>query len=313
MIKLFFKKVPALFLVFVVFFPHLLFATSLQFEKSTLEVSVGMKVPVRLMLVQDGTAVNALEGSLTFDPEYLTPTSVLDGSSIISTWVKSVDLKDTKAQKGSLLFSGIIPRGVVTGGEVVTVVFTAHKEGGTHVAGTGIAYKNDGKATPVILAPVELPILAKKDGVTSEAILPNDNVPPQITRLDIAQNEAMFEGAYFIVFAAKDAESGVDHFELLETSTKIPSGKENEAFSWKVVTSPALLMDQTLKSYVYLKVVDRNGNSSIKELETRADLSPQKVNSWFSYLLTLGILIVSVFGVLFFFYHRRQGTSHDSY
>jgi hypothetical protein len=306
------KKIIAGAIISFLFLPEVLFASSLQFEKTTLEVSVNEKVPVRLMFVKDGAAINALEGSLTFDPAYLTPTAVLDGGSIIGTWIKNIDLKDERALRGSLLFSGIIPRGLTVGGEVVTVIFTAHKKGETYVAGTGIAYKNDGKATPTVLTPAQLPVAVKEAGIVMKSDIPTDTTAPVITRLDIAQNEAMFDGGYFIVFAAKDGESGVDHFELFETSTKASSTTLEKA-SWKVVKSPALLTDQSLQSYVYLKAVDRNGNSSIKELVARADLSPQKVNSWFSYLPTLGILIVSVFGVLFFFYHRRQGIRHDSY
>jgi hypothetical protein len=296
------------------FLPQVLFAASLGFNENKVELGVGGKIKVPLTLNTEGTPINAFEGSYSFDPEFLTPTAILDGDSIVSTWIKSADLHDAAAKRGSILFSGIIPKGTNAVGNVITILFTASKAGSTHIAGAGIAYKNDGKGTPIVLSPLQMNIEVKGTvSKTEEDKASKDTTPPIITRLDIVQNEAMFDGAYFIVFAGKDEGSGIDHFELLEKSSRESIIEVEKDSDFKVIKNPSPLSDQTLASYVYLKAVDREGNFSIKELRTRADLSPQARNSWFKNPWTLGILIVTVFGILFFFYHRRQGLTHESY
>lgn len=64
---------------------------------------------------------------------------------------------------------------------------------------------------------------------------------------------------YFFLFVAQDKGSGIDYYLIKESAGFIFS-----KFSpWKKVDSPYILQDQNLQSYIYLKAVDRSGNTRL--------------------------------------------------
>ncbi|MBU1877154.1 MAG: cohesin domain-containing protein [Patescibacteria group bacterium] len=82
-----------------------------------------------------------------------------------------------------------------------------------------------------------------------------DVTPPEEFTLEIGQELTIFEGKYFLSFATIDKISGIDHYEVRD-------GKGD----WKIAESPYLLKDQSLKSKILVRAVDKAGNEKIGEI-----------------------------------------------
>jgi len=94
----------------------------------------------------------------------------------------------------------------------------------------------------------------------------------------------MFEGKYFLVFATQDKKSGIAHYEVQENRRqKIESRK------WIETESPYILKDQELRSYIFVKAVDKAGNERIAVVEPRYPIK------WYEMYEIWGIIIVMIF------------------
>jgi len=104
-----------------------------------------------------------------------------------------------------------------------------------------------------------------------------DTTPPEEFPLEISQEPSIFEGKYFLSFATTDKTSGIDHYEVRE-------GKGD----WKIAEIPYLLKDQSLKSKISAKAVDKAGNERIAEY-----LPPRKpFPYWIIFIIIICLIII---------------------
>ena len=111
-----------------------------------------------------------------------------------------------------------------------------------------------------------------------------DTTPPEPFEPQIGQDPKVFEGKYFLSFVTQDRMSGVAHYEVAELRRTLLGGTE-EKKEWKVGESPYLLEDQSLRSVIKVKAVDKAGNERIEEI-----VPPYKV-TWKDVLVIILILI----------------------
>ncbi len=90
--------------------------------------------------------------------------------------------------------------------------------------------------------------------------------------IELLSDQRVFDGQYFIIFDAQDKQTGIDHYEVLESEPGAESAGESgrsdlirrfikgKTPQWKVAQSPYLLEDQKLQSEVHVKAVDKAGN-----------------------------------------------------
>ena len=111
-----------------------------------------------------------------------------------------------------------------------------------------------------------------------------DATSPEEFKPEIGKASAVFEGKYFLSFVTQDRMSGVAHYEVAELRRTLLGGTE-EKKEWKVGESPYLLEDQSLRSVIKVKAVDKAGNERIEEI-----VPPYKV-TWKDVLVIILILI----------------------
>jgi len=121
--------------------------------------------------------------------------------------------------------------------------------------------------------------------VTFRAMI--DSTPPEDFKPKIGRDPAVFEGKYFLSFATTDKTSGIDHYEVLEQKRTLVRGE-------KAAESPYLLKDQSLKSKILVKAVDKAGNERISEI-----IPPKKP---FPYEIVILILIGA--GIIWWLIHK---------
>jgi hypothetical protein len=196
-------------------------------------------------------------------------------------------------QTGKIYFLGGIPGGYSGDGILGRIIFRAKKEGKAQVKfdETCQVLLNDGLGTPAKLKTegANFEILAQKREVPQnewEELLKGDKNPPERFKIKIGKDPSVFGGKYFIVFSTADKESGIDHYEV----------KEGEG-EWKIEKSPYLLKDQSLKSKILVKAIDKASNERIEKI------SPSFGMNWKNALLFL-IPILLLAGIIFWLFKK---------
>jgi hypothetical protein len=211
--------------------------------------------------------INAIFGELTYDQDILELVSTSNANSIISLWVEA----PTTQNNGIVSFSGIVPGGFGGQGKIISLIFkskTGDKEISKFVKIKEIeVLRNDGtgQAVTTKIISASQNIIDVLD--VSSAL---DTNAPELFKPLLSKNNPLLGDQSYLIFNTTDKGSGVAKYFVAESKTelKIKDKKTvEEGVVWVEATSPYLLTDQSLSSYVYVKVVDRSGNVLVAELE----------------------------------------------
>ena len=294
------KKIFLLFIILLFILPTRVFGAQLFFGVKSPMVSLGDKFEIGVFLDSKGEVINAGEGQITFPADALELDGFYTGSSILPFWVQSPAL----VLPGVVSFSGVVPGGFNgSKGYLFSLIFKTLKPGPAAIASNNEQILlNDGKGTLTSITRAPLTIM-----VTDKAATPSfkplyDATPPELSKPQVAQDPAIFNGNYFLTFAAQDKGSGIDHYEIME---KPPWYSIDWFFAkpqWVKAQSPQLLQDQELRSIILVKAVDVAGNQIIS---TNAPLHNV---SWYKNYLIWIIIIVIVLAWAGFriFYVRKK-------
>jgi len=302
----------ALFSVFFVLSPLISQAAELKLSSPN-ELSVGQQFQVDVILNTEGEQINAIEGKIVFPDELLEVKEIRDGNSIVNFWIerpKAETRKDTNTNTnlhesvrvdscgetnnscGFVYFSGIMPGGYNgSQGLILSTIFLAKKEGsGLIEIQKAKTLLNDGKGTE---AEVRIKNLEFRISKSSASQIPNskfqipDTEPPEDFKPEVAQNPEMFEGKYFLVFATQDKGSGIAGYFVHETTRK-KDATRIDTKRWVEAESPYVLKDQKLKSFIYVKAVDKAGNERI------VIVPPKYPLKWYEKGEIWGIIVVAI-------------------
>jgi hypothetical protein len=122
-----------------------------------------------------------------------------------------------------------------------------------------------------------------------------DTTPPDPFTPEIASDSALFGGQYFLVFAATDQQSGIDHYEVREGSS-----------SWVTATSPYLLKDQTLSHSIAVRAFDKAGNFRLVRLPAEHPTPAPSPNAPFEWGIVIVLFVVLLF--LIFLWKKRRSS-----
>ncbi|MFN3692826.1 MAG: hypothetical protein ACK4SL_01845 [Candidatus Paceibacteria bacterium] len=272
--------------------------------------------------------INAIDGVITYN-EAINPVDISIGQSIFPIWVEQPVIdKDSR----TITFAGGIPNGYcgrVEGDPRLTntllqIVFRAPglTVGGTDVPALGTvtfkpetrAFLNDGFGTEAQLQTLgaEL-ILNQVVGSTIvddwRDVITADNIPPEEFSITLEKDEFAFDKKYYIVFNTTDKQSGISHYEVIEEPVE-----DTRLFTfgaattvWTETRSPYVLNDQSLKSTIRVRAVDKAGNEYI------ATLAPKNASleRWPLWMIASGgsaVVALVVLTLLIWYWRRRRKT-----
>jgi len=207
---------------------------------------------------------------------------IRDANSIINFWIEQPKLE----QAGIVGFSGIIPGGYQEErGLLFSLIFLPKNQGrGTINIQTTKALLNDGNGTAALLSISPYQFTISGTGKASLVSTIIDKERPESFIPKVVSDPNIFEGKYFLVFATQDKGSGIDHYEIKEAKYKF-----FDFFAkWITVESPYALQNQKLRSYIFVKAVDRDGNMQIE------GISPQNPLAWYENYLVWFIIVITV-------------------
>lgn len=321
-------------LLFIAFQINTSQAAVLYFSPAGGEEQIGdeFTVDAKIDLESGEECVNVIEGVIGFDNNFLELVDFATGDSILSLWInlpKNADMPEVN-RTARLTFSGGTPGGYcgkIPGdpgasnivGKLIFKVkkyqpeIAADSNARVYFLDTTRVLLNDGMGTAAKVTRQEGNYhIAKEDSTPKqewENLLTADKTPPEPFILEIQQNPELYEGKNYLIFSTTDKQTGLDHYAVAETRmapeggqswwkkivTAIFIGKIDES-QWQIATSPYVLKDQSLKSNIKVKAVDKAGNERLAEFmpkaEPRAGLNILKF--WPLVLLLIVIVIVLI-------------------
>lgn len=295
------KKILIISIVVALFclvFLNSTFAATLTLSTPKTNLSIKEEFIVDILVnVDQGENLNAFDIILTTSPN-LTFSRTEDGSSIVGLWIEK-----PAVDNNVIHFSGIIPGGF-TGlinplisdplqnkkpGAITRLIFYGNEAG---QATLNITKKsilaNNGIGTVLNINSNDLTLLIDET-IFSNEIPQKDITPPEHFVISLFKDPNLFEGKYVLLFETKDKESGIDYYEVKEPNN-----------DWKRAGSPYITSDQPPQDTIYVKAVDRAGNSIIEELISKIPISQKIIQP-----KTLQILIFIVFIILLFIIMMR--------
>ncbi len=230
-------------------------------------------------------ALNAIEGKVIFPSELLELKEIKNGNSVINVWLE----QPAVGQAGEIAFSGITPGGYKGAKRLIFSMVFMVKQGGEGVfqMGNSRVLRNDGEGTEAKLKTFDLQFTApeKEPAVEVPAVKAKDNNPPETFTPEVGRDSTVFGGKWFLVFATQDKVSGVDHYEVKESQQRFFMLFQK----WVLAQSPYILTDQELRSFIFVKAVDKAGNKRIIQI------APQNPMSWYENYENWLIIIIGVF------------------
>ncbi len=308
MIKIFkpkqFKNTILLIVGFILF-PTFVSGAVLYLEPAQGEYQPGDTFVVNLRMDTEGECTNAIEANLSFS-QILAATDFSRGQSIITLWIRAPEINQ---ELGLISFSGGIPGGYcgrIPGdpeasnslGKIIFripgMIVGELKENIAEVKflDTSQVLLNDGLGTKAELTTqgATFKIVPARTEPLEEdwyEEIKKDDILPEPFEIEIHQEETIFEGKYFITFQTQDKQSGIDYYETKE-------GNKN----WKRAESPYLLEDQSLRTIIIIKAVDKAGNERTAEKEPLTKPIP--------WLIIISILILVLMGSGYLLYKKRK-------
>jgi hypothetical protein len=254
----------------------------------------------------DSQCINAAHVVIQYPATTLRAVDFGRGNSIFSLWVGDPKI-DTVA--GTVDFSGGVPGGYcgripgdpalsnILGSVVFTVVGSSTKSATIQFSSASTLYKNDGLGTAVAPAlqnaTITISPTAKLSSNPWIAEVSADTIPPEPFLISLESTRGVFDGKYYIVFSTVDKQSGLDHYEVLENKAWVPA------------TSPHVLADQSLKSPIEVRALDKAGNIRVGTYNQGPP--PPRQYSFGDLLLALIVLIAFIIVVGASMYaHRRM-------
>lgn len=220
-----------------------LFAARVYVESSTTTAREVSATALTVKLDTEGTTVNTVEGSLVFVGMKDRILDIHTGDSGLTLWPNKPSLS------GNVIsFTGGEPNGV-QGSDLTLFTVIAEPQ----IADTSyidfkniFIYTNEQEDSPISLT--QQPVLVSS--LSRGNVIEPDTTKPLPFSIEIARDDALFEGKHFISFVTQDSGTGINYYEVQEgDNPPLRSG------------SPYVLQDQSLASTIIVTAVDNSGNT----------------------------------------------------
>ena len=283
--------------------PAGVFAAQGTLEGDISEMNIGDRFEVRFFLDTEGSEINAVEGKIFFPGAFVFEEMRI-GNSLINFWVDKPRVIESCSAVCEIPFSGIIPGGYNSRrGFVFSFVLKSGVQGdGKIYAENTKVLLNDGLGTelPLRVEDYEVRVSSKIPETARVAPRVDDRDKPEAFTPVISQDQNIYDGKWFLAFAAQDKGSGVEGYYVYEKRNPKLGLVDGDMLpvnaTWVIAQSPYVLMDQELRSHVFVKAVDVAGNERVVTMSpSNSDVRYESVRE--NSIIVLGI--VMAFGILF--------------
>ncbi len=270
-----------LFFLTLLFLPNLLLAGELFMESS--EEMPGVASPFLVyVFVSSAEEANVVAGTLNFDTEVFDVKKINTGSSIVSFWIE----KPSERQSGAINFSGMVAGGFTSSQvKLFSVEFVPRlaTESELNISNQQLL-AHDGRGTSLPIDAMPFLITTKSALFANEEVV-KDVEPPESFTPIVVKRDDWLDGKAVLIFDTTDKDSGVEAYYLKEVAYSWLAPLS----SWRLVTSPYEIKDQSLRNFIYLRAQDKAGNNRLVMIE------PEDKRPVYPFLLIPTFLLVVVF------------------
>lgn len=305
---------------------HVAQAATLYIDPPQPSLNRGDAVTLSVRLDTDeaaGECINSIDGVITYN-DAINPVDISIGQSIFPLWVEQPTIDKEKRQ---ITFAGGIPNGYCGRVEgdprltntILQLVFRApglsvgtapvDNQGSVAFAPETKAYLNDGFGTEANLQTLGAQITLNQ--VVGNEIVDDwrdtvaaDTIPPEPFSVTLGRDDFAAQQQYFIEFNTTDKQSGISYYEVIE---ELPEEARLFGFGaatapWLETRSPYILKDQTLRSTIRVRAIDKAGNEYI------ATLAPQNAtnDALYIYIALGSVALTIIIAVVVWFWLRRR-------
>lgn len=260
---------------------------SVDFVISPQTIGLDKKLIASVAIHPKDAGINAIEGSVFFDPTIVSFKNYVTHNSLVDLWI----LRPTVVSSGRIDFAGIMPGGVTSSGTIVELEFVSKNVGETSIELGEISLGLQSSAGQIARPENQKKsISVQQIGGSSIASDIKLDAGPVFYPAEIGRSSAIFDNNWFISFLAKNT----SEYFVQESTYWSP-----RADDWVAIESPYVLQDQKLGKYVFIKARDVSGNETIMKI------SPQWYNQtsvWLVFALVASVIILIV-GILM---HKRN-------
>ncbi|HCC04865.1 TPA: hypothetical protein DEP58_00990 [Patescibacteria group bacterium] len=311
-------------------FPYTTYAVQIFLDttENTHNLSDTFYIPVRIDT--QGECINAVTVEVAYNPDEISIQDVSTGESVLTLWTQFPLIQKNEGKElGQVLFEGGIPGGycgrvigdpgqtnilaklVVTGVRQQEFATDTSKVSQVVLGPATKAYLHDGSGTeaPLTLAGSTLVLTYSSSSPNNLWLsdVKQDVIAPELFEITLVEGPSVGSNKHYIAFNTTDKQSGVDHYEVLETDPDrfgFLTWTPRESY-WVIASSPYELRDQNLHSKILVKAVDKNGNERI--VTYTPPMSPFVVlTQSYTALLLVGVLVFIVFLVLYKTIRRKR-------
>lgn len=274
-------------------------------------------VPVRIDT--QGACVNAVEVEVSYDPQEISVRDIALGNSILTLWTDEPIVRRSEggAELGKVYFAGGVPGGYCgrvagdpgTSGILVELVVRGVPQalaiGETSTTTlflmpNTVAYRHDGSGEPAehTLLGAEL-TLVQTEGAPQDVWaqdVARDTTAPELFDITLVPGPSAGNRKSYIVFNTVDKQSGISHYEVLETDPDrfgLLKWFPRESL-WTKAESPYILRDQRLHSKILVKAVDRKGNERVVTYEPPVTLVDELTHPYMLIAIALGLVVLVI-------------------
>lgn len=245
-------------------------AATLQVSPSSSKISVGNIASIKFTVNTDGKAINNVDGTVQFPTDLLEVISVSKSTSIFTLWVEDPKFSNTL---GQITFNGGVPNPGYNGygGEIVSVVFKAKKQGTANIFYADSAVReNDGLGTDILSSKqtgtIQIEVANEVINVKPTVSLPDKPIVISSTHSD---SDKWYQGnsASF----SWNIPDGVTSIQTLfnKTQNSTPTVAYDNTVSQRTVNN---LTDGIM--YFHIRYINSNGNGPITHYKIQVDNTP---------------------------------------
>jgi len=285
------KKIYFILLFGALFLPFaFVLASDVYIDTEHQDLFVGDTILFSVRVDSENKNINVVEGSVLLDyaKESASLIDINTAGTEFSLWPgKPLPSEDNT----SISFTGGVPGGLNSKDALIfNIVLKLQKAGRIALTPNNFSvYLNDGKGTKdevrvtslvIDVLPLKLDSRPRDDW---DNLISDDTVPPEFIEAVVSRDSYVFDNQYFVSFFAVDDISGIAYYEIKEGGRDFIRAE-----------SPYLLQDQSLKSIIHIKAVDKAGNETV----ISPDLSIPSEIPKVEYLIITLILIGVVLGAI---------------